>query len=90
MGREGSERSVEAAGSGGQTTTGWMLEEGQPRHRQRRPGRRLVAVAVTVGREGSRRSVVAAAGVMVGLRKRWIRMELGLLMMGAESPVGRR
>ena len=43
-----------------------------------------------VGREGSKRSGVAATGVMVGLRKRWIRMELGLLMMGAESPVGRR
>ena len=40
--------------------------------------------------EKSKRLVVAAAGVMVGLRKRWIRMELGLLMMGAESPVGRR
>ena len=50
---------------------------------------RLV-VPVAVGREGSKRSVVAAAGVMVGLRRRWIRMELGLLMMGAESPVGRR
>ena len=43
-----------------------------------------------VGREGSKRSVVAAAGVMVWLRKRWIMMELGLLMMGAEGPVGRR
>ena len=39
--REGSERSVEAAGSGGQTTTGWTMEEGQPRHWQW-----LVAVAV--------------------------------------------
>ena len=47
-------------------------------------------VPVAVAREGSKRSVVAAAGVMVGLRKRWIRMELGLLMMEAESPVGRR
>ena len=49
-----------------------------------------MAVAAAVSRKGSKRSVVAAAGVMVGLRKRWIRMELGLLMMGAESPVGRR
>ena len=38
------ERSVEAAGSGGQTTTGWTLEEGQPRHRQRRPGQWWVMV----------------------------------------------
>ena len=74
VGREGSERSVAAAGSGRKITMGWTLEEGQPRHRQRRPGRRLVAVAVAVGWEGSKRSVVAAAGVMVGLRKRWIRM----------------
>ena len=47
-----------------------------------------MAVAVAVGREGSKRSVVvAAAGTMVVLRRRWIGMEL---MMGAESPVGRR
>ena len=53
----------------------------------RGPGRRLVAV----GQEGSKRSVVAAARVMVVVqRKRWIWIELGLLMMGAESPVGRR
>ena len=71
--REGSERSVEAAGSGRATTPGWTLEEGQPRHRQRGPGRRLVAVAVAVGREGSKRSVVAAAGVMVVRRRRWIK-----------------
>ena len=43
-----------------------------------------------MGRRCSERSVVAAAGVVVLLRKRWIRMELKLLMMGAESPVGRR
>ena len=85
--REDSERSVEAAGSGRVTTPGWTLEEGQPRHRQRGLGRRLVAVAVAVGREGSKRSVVAAAGVMVVQRRRWIGMKL---MMGAESPVGRR
>ena len=70
VGREGSERFVEAAGSGRQTTTGWTLEEGQPRHRQRRPGRRLVAVAAAVEREGSKRSVV------VVLRRRWIGMKL--------------
>ena len=40
-------------------------------------------MAVAVGREGSKRSVVAAAGVMVVLRRRWIGMELG---MGAEGP----
>ena len=73
MGREGSERSVAAAGSGRTITMGWTLEEGQPRHRQRGPGRRLVAVAVAVGREGSKRSVVAAAGVMVVQRRRWIK-----------------
>ena len=39
--------------------------------------------------EKSKRLVVAAAGVMVVQRRRWIGMELGLLMMGAESPVGR-
>ena len=33
---------------------------------------------------------VAAARVMVVQRRRWIGMELGLLMMGAESPAGRR
>ena len=85
--REGSERSVEAAGSGRTTTTGWTLEEGQPRHRQRGPGQRLVAVAAALDREGSKRLVVVAAGVMVVQRRRWIGMEL---MMGAESPVGRR
>ena len=42
----------------------------------------LMAVAAAVGREDSKRSVVAAAGVVVLLRKRWIRMEL---MMGVES-----
>ena len=63
------------------------MKEGQPRHRQRGPGRRLVAVAVAVGREGSKRSVVAAAGAMVVQRRRWIGMEL---MMGAEGPVGQR
>ena len=78
-------RSVEAAGSGGQTTTGWTLEEGKPRHRRRGPEQRLVAVAAAVGREGSKRSVVAA-GVMVVQRRRWIRMEL---MMGAEGPAAR-
>ena len=75
VGREGSERFVEAAGSGRQTTTGWTLEEGQPRHRQQRPGRRLVAVAVAVGWEGSKRSGVAAVGVMVVQRRRWIKTE---------------
>ena len=34
---------------------------------------RLVAVAVAVGWEGSKRSVVVAAGVMAVQRKRWIR-----------------
>ena len=43
-----------------------------PRHRQRGPGWRLVAVAAAGGREGSKRSVVAAAGVMVVQRRRWI------------------
>ena len=37
--------------------------------------------------EGSKRPVVAAGGLMVVQRRRWIGMEL---MMGAESPVGRR
>ena len=36
---------------------------------------RLV-VPVAVGREGSKRSVVAAAGVMVVQRRRWARTEL--------------
>ena len=70
VGRGGSERSVEAAGSGRTTTTGWTLEEGQPRHRQRRPGQWLVAVAAAVDRDGSKRSGVAAVGVMVGQQKR--------------------
>ena len=35
-----------------------------------------VAVAVGAGREGSKRSVVAVAGVMVVQRRRWIGMEL--------------
>ena len=90
VGREGSERSVEAAGSGrtttmgwtlegrsveatgsgGQTTTGWTLEEGKPRHRRRGPEQRLVAVAAAVDRDGSKRSGVAAVGVMVGQQKR--------------------
>ena len=60
VGRGGSERSVAAAGSGRTITMGWTLEEGQPRHRERRLGQRLVAVAAAVGREGSKRSVVAA------------------------------
>ena len=50
-------------------------------------GRRLVAVAMAVGQEGSRRLVVAATGAMVVQQGRWIGMEL---MMGAEGPVGRR
>ena len=87
VGREGSERFVEAAGSGRQTTTGWTLEEGQPRHRRRGPEQRLVAVAAAVGWEGSKRLVVVAAGVMVVQRRRWIGMEL---MMGAGGAVGRR
>ena len=79
VGREGSKRSVVAAGSGRTTTAGWTLEEGQPRHRERRLGQRLVAVAAAVGREGSRnwkerqrakKRPPAAAGVMVVLRKR--------------------
>ena len=41
-----------------------------------------MAVAVVVGREGRKRSVVVAAGVMVVQRRRWIGMEL---MMGAEG-----
>ena len=39
-----------------------------------------MTVEVAVGREGSKRSVVAAAGVMVVQRRRWIGMKL---MMGA-------
>ena len=66
-------------------TTGWALEGDPPRHRERRLGQRLVAVAAAVGREGSKRLVVAAAGVMVVLRRRCIGMEL---MMGAEGPAG--
>ena len=46
-----------------------------------------LTVAVAVGREGSKRSVVAAAGVLVVQRGRWTGMEP---MMGAEGPVGRR
>ena len=46
-----------------------------------------MAVAAAVGREGSKRLVVAAAGVMAAQRGRRIGMEL---MMGAEGPVGRR
>ena len=69
MGRGGSKRSVVAAGSGRTVTTGWTSEGDPPRHRQRRPGKRLVAVAAAVGREGSKRSVVAAAGVMVVQRR---------------------
>ena len=42
-----------------------------------------MAVAMAVGREGSKRSVVAAAGVIVVQRRRWIGMEP---MMGAEGP----
>ena len=55
-------------------------------------GARLV-VPVAVGREGSKRSVVAAAGVMVVQRRRWIGMEQ---MMGAfkavalKEPTGHR
>ena len=41
--------------------------------------------------EGSKKKVEEiGAERPSGLRKIWIRMELGLLMMGAESPVGRR
>jgi hypothetical protein len=65
VGREGSERSVEAAGSGGQTTTGWTMEEGHPRHRQRRPGQWWGMVV-------QRRLVVAAAEIVAVRRKRWI------------------
>ena len=36
-------------------------------------GQRLVAVAAAVGRKGSKRLVVAAAGVMVVQRGRWIK-----------------
>ena len=43
--------------------------------------------SAAVGREDSKRAVVAAAGVMVVRRRGWIGMEL---KMGAESPVGRR
>ena len=68
-------------------TPGWTLEEGQPRHRERRLGQRLVAVAAAVGRNGSTKLGVAAAGVMVVQRKRWIGMKL---MMGAKGPAGRR
>ena len=42
-----------------------------------------LVVPVAVGWEGSKRSVVAAAGAMVVQRRRWIGMEL---MMGAEGP----
>ena len=66
VGREGSKRSVVAAGSGRTTTAGWTLEEGQPRHRQRRPGQWWVMVV-------QRRLVVAAAEIVAVRRKRWIR-----------------
>ena len=90
VGRKGSKRSVVAAGSGRTMTTEWTVEGDPPRHRERGPGQRLVAVAAAVGQEGGKRSVVAAARVIVVQRMRWIGMELGLLMMGAESPFGRR
>ena len=46
VGREGSKRSVVAAGSGRTVTTRWTLEGEQPRGRERGPRQRLVAVAV--------------------------------------------
>ena len=46
-----------------------------------------MAVAAAVGREGSKKSVVVAAGAMVLRRRRWIGMGL---MGGAEGPVRRR
>ena len=61
--------------------------ETPPRLRRQGPKQWLVVVAAAEGREGSKRLVVAAAGVMVAQRGRWIGMEL---MMGAEGPVGRR
>ena len=48
MGREGGKGSVVAAGSGRTVTTGWTWEGGQSRNRQRRPRRRLVAVAAVL------------------------------------------
>ena len=66
VGREGSKRSVVAAGSGRTTTAGWTLEEGQPRHRQRRPGQWGVMVV-------QRRLVVAAAEIVAVRRKKWNR-----------------
>ena len=65
VGRGGSERSVEAAGSGRTTTTGWTLEEGQPRHWQPRHWQWLVAVAVYT---------TPAGQMVVALRKRWTGM----------------
>ena len=93
VGREGSERSVAAAGLVRTITMGWTSKGDSPRHRRRGPGQRLVAAAVAVSREGSKRSVVAAAGVMVVQRRRWIGMEQ---MMGAfkavalKEPTGHR
>ena len=65
VGWEGSKRSAVAAGSGRAITMGWTSKGDSPRHRRRGPGQRLVAVAAAVGREGSKRLVVVAAGVMV-------------------------
>ena len=66
VGRGGSKSSVVAAGSGRTTTAGWTLEEGQLRHRQRRPGQWWVMVV-------QRRLAVAAAEIGAVRRKRWIR-----------------
>ena len=63
------------------------VEGDPPRHRERRLGQRLVAVAAAVGRKGSKRLVVAAAGVMVVQRRRWIKMG-ATWEVRAEGPVG--
>ena len=65
VGREGNKRSIVAAGSGRAVAAGWTLEGGQPRQRKWGTEHRLVAAAATMGRKGSKRSAVVAAGVMV-------------------------
>ena len=56
VGREGSKRSVVAAGPDGTMTTGWALEGGPPRHRQQKPGNKIST---------------PAGQMVVALRKRW-------------------
>ena len=60
VGREGSKRSVVAAGSGRMMTTGWTLEGDSPRHRERRA---CLAQWNKIS--------TPAGQMVVALRKRW-------------------